>query len=149
MSKLYKRAKGLSESSRPHAKRIALSASKANQHAHQIPELPIKDAVLPTASALYSSQETHTRTAMAVHNVSLSPDLESLVRAKVESGRCQNAADVIGAAVRTLDREERAHEAKLAALRSAIEEGDASGPAARDSFSRVRQALNIPENQDR
>jgi antitoxin ParD1/3/4 len=86
---------------------------------------------------------------MPVHNVSLSADLESLVQAKVESGRYQNAADVIGAALRTLDREEREHDAKLAALRTAIKEGDASGPAGENSFSRVRQALNIPENQDR
>lgn len=86
---------------------------------------------------------------MPVHNVNLSAELESLVLAKVESGRYQNAAEVIGAALRTLDREEREYDAKLAALRTAVDEGDASGAAEGSSFGRVRQALNIPEDQDR
>jgi len=86
---------------------------------------------------------------MPVHNVRLSAELESLVRAKVESGRYQNAAEVIDAALRTLDREESEYDAKLAALRAAIEEGDASGAAGESSFSRVRQALNLSPNQDR
>jgi antitoxin ParD1/3/4 len=84
---------------------------------------------------------------MSVHNVSLPAKLESFVQAKVESGRYQNAAEVIGVALRTLDREEREYDAKLAALRTAIEEGDASGAAGENSFSRVRHALNIPKNQ--
>ena len=35
-------------------------------------------------------------------------------------------------------------EAKLAALRAAIDEGDASGVAEGDVFARVRKALNLP-----
>jgi antitoxin ParD1/3/4 len=86
---------------------------------------------------------------MPVHNVNLPAELESLVLAKVESGRYPNAAEVIGAALRTLDREEREYDAKLAALRTAIDEGDASGVVEGSPFDRVRQALNIPEDQDR
>jgi antitoxin ParD1/3/4 len=84
---------------------------------------------------------------MPVDNLNLSAELESLVLAKVESGRYQNAADVIGAALRTLDREEREYDAKLAALRAAIDEGDASGVAEGSAFDRVRQTLNIPEDR--
>jgi antitoxin ParD1/3/4 len=86
---------------------------------------------------------------MPVHNVDLSPELESLVQAKVESGRYHDAADVIGAALRTLDREEREHDSKLATLRDAIDDGDASGVAEGDSFDRVRHALKISEDRSR
>ena len=86
---------------------------------------------------------------MPVHHVDLSPELESLVLAKVESGRYHDTADVIGAALRTLDREEREHDAKLAALRIAIDDGDASGAAEGNSFERVRHALKISEDRNR
>jgi hypothetical protein len=43
-----------------------------------------------------------------------------------------------------LEREEQQYEAKLAALRAAIDEGDASGIAAGNVFGRVRKALKLP-----
>jgi hypothetical protein len=43
-----------------------------------------------------------------------------------------------------LEREEQQYEAKLAALRTAIDEGDASGVAEGNVFGRVRKALNLP-----
>jgi hypothetical protein len=46
--------------------------------------------------------------------------------------------------LRTLEREEREYEAKLAALRAAIDEGDASGVAEGDVFGRVRKTLKLP-----
>jgi hypothetical protein len=45
-----------------------------------------------------------------------------------------------------LEREEREYEAKLAALRAAIDEGDSSGIADGDVFARVRETLGIPKN---
>ncbi len=48
------------------------------------------------------------------------------------------------AALRTLEREEQQYEAKLAALRSAIDEGEASGIAEDGVFTRVRKTLNLP-----
>jgi antitoxin ParD1/3/4 len=81
---------------------------------------------------------------MPTRNVNLTDELESFVRAKVESGRYENASEVVRAALRTLEREENHFEAKLAALRTAIDAGDASGVAPRDSFNRVRQALRLP-----
>lgn len=41
-------------------------------------------------------------------------------------------------------REEQQYEAKLAALRRAIDEGDASGVAAGNVFARVRKTLALP-----
>jgi len=43
-----------------------------------------------------------------------------------------------------LEREEREYEAKLAALRAAIDDGDTSGVAEGDVFGRVRKALKLP-----
>jgi hypothetical protein len=37
------------------------------------------------------------------------------------------------------------HDAKLAALRAAIDDGDASGVAEGDVFARVRETLNFPD----
>jgi antitoxin ParD1/3/4 len=81
---------------------------------------------------------------MPTRNVNLTAELESFVLAKVESGRYENASEVVRAALRTLEREEREHEARLAALRTAIDEGDASGVADGNSFNRVRRKLKLP-----
>ena len=62
---------------------------------------------------------------------------------KVEAGRYANASEVKRAALRTLEREEQQHQAKLARLRAAIDEGDASGVAEGDAFGRVRKALRL------
>lgn len=78
---------------------------------------------------------------MPTRNVNLTDDLDSFVLAKIESGRYENASEVVRAALRTLEREEQQFEAKLAALRTAIDEGDASGIAKRNSFQRVRRRL--------
>jgi antitoxin ParD1/3/4 len=77
-------------------------------------------------------------------NVNLTVKLDRFVLRKVKSGSYENASEVVRAALRTLEREERKYEAQLAALRTAIDEGDASGIADGDVFARVRQTLNIP-----
>jgi antitoxin ParD1/3/4 len=84
---------------------------------------------------------------MPTRNVNLTDELDSFVLEKIESGRYENASEVIRAALRTLEREERQFEAKLAALRTAIDEGDASGLAEGDSFERVRQKLQLPKKK--
>ena len=81
---------------------------------------------------------------MPTRNVNLTDQLDRFVLAKVESGRYENASEVIRAALRTLERDEQEYEAKLAALRAAIDEGDASGVARGDVFARVRKTLNLP-----
>lgn len=81
---------------------------------------------------------------MPTRNVNLTDKLDSFVLAKVESGRYENASEVVRAALRTLEREERLYEAKLAALRKAIDEGDDSGAAEGNPFDRVRRTLRLP-----
>ena len=81
---------------------------------------------------------------MPTRNVNLTDELEHFVQAKVESGHYENASEVIRAALRTLDREEKQYEVKLAVLRRAIDEGDTSGIASGDVFGRIRKTLNLP-----
>jgi antitoxin ParD1/3/4 len=81
--------------------------------------------------------------AMPTRNVNLTQELDRFVLEKVESGRYENASEVVRAALRTLEREEQQNEAKLAALRAAIDEGDASGIAKGNAFDRVRKTLKL------
>jgi antitoxin ParD1/3/4 len=81
---------------------------------------------------------------MPTRNVNLTDELDRFVLQKVESGRYENASEVVRAALRTLEREEEQYEAKLAALRTAIDEGASSGVAEANVFARVRETLNIP-----
>jgi antitoxin ParD1/3/4 len=83
---------------------------------------------------------------MPTRNVNLTDELDPFVPEKVQSGRYENASEVICAALRSLECEEQRHEAKLAALRIAVDEGDASGAAEGNVFKRVRQKLNLPSH---
>jgi antitoxin ParD1/3/4 len=87
------------------------------------------------------------RITMPTRNVNLTEELDNFVLAKIDSGRYENASEVIRAALRTLEREEQQFEAKLAALRTAIDQGDASGAAPGDSFRRVRQTLKLSKRK--
>jgi antitoxin ParD1/3/4 len=80
---------------------------------------------------------------MPTRNVNLTPELDSFVLARVESGRFENASEVVRAALRTLEREERLYETKLEALRAAIDDGDASGVVKGDVFAQVRKTLKL------
>ena len=80
---------------------------------------------------------------MPTRNINLTGELDRFVLEKVQSGRYENASEVMRAALRTLEREEQQYDAKLAALRAAIDEGDASGIADGDVFARVRETLRL------
>lgn len=80
---------------------------------------------------------------MPTRNVNLTQELDSFILARVESGRFENASEVVRAALRTLEREEQLYEAKLEALRAAIDEGDASGIAEGDAFQQVRELQRL------
>ena len=81
---------------------------------------------------------------MPTRNVNLTDELDRFVAEKVKTGRYENASEVVRAGLRTLEREEQRYEAKLAALRSAIDEGDKSGIVEGDVFARVRKSLKLP-----
>jgi antitoxin ParD1/3/4 len=62
----------------------------------------------------------------------------------VKTRRYENASEVVRAGLRSLEREEQQYEAKLAALRAAIDEGDASGIVDGNVFARVQERLKRP-----
>jgi antitoxin ParD1/3/4 len=80
---------------------------------------------------------------MPTRNVNLTPELDKFITAKIENGRYENASEVVRAALRGLEREEKEYDAKLAALRRAIAEGDASGIAEGDVFADIRKELGL------
>lgn len=80
---------------------------------------------------------------MPTRNVNLTEELERFVLAKVESGRYENASEVVRAALRILEREEQEYDAKLAVLQGAIDEGDASSAAVGDPFARTRKMFKL------
>jgi antitoxin ParD1/3/4 len=81
---------------------------------------------------------------MPTRNVNLTDELDRFVAKKVKTGRYENASEVVRAGLRALECEEQQYEAKLAALRSAIDEGDKSGIVEGDVFARVRKSLKLP-----
>ena len=61
-------------------------------------------------------------------SVALSPHFEAFIRQQVESGRFNNASEVVRAGLRLLEEREAEQAAKLQALREAVAVGLASGP---------------------
>ena len=62
-------------------------------------------------------------------NISLTPHLEDLVKAKVESGLYNSASEVMREALRLLQERDQLREIRLGELRSEIQKGIESGPA--------------------
>ena len=80
---------------------------------------------------------------MPTRNINLTPELDSFITAKIKNGRYENASEVVRAALRGLEREEKEYDAKFAALLQAIDEGDASGIAEGDVFQQVLDELDL------
>ncbi len=62
-------------------------------------------------------------------NVNLTPQLEELVRAKVNSGMHTSASEVVREALRLMDEQDRLRQAKLNERRSDVRKGLKSGPS--------------------
>jgi antitoxin ParD1/3/4 len=83
-------------------------------------------------------------TLMPTRNVNLTPELDGFIATKVEAGLYANASEVMRAALRLLERDEREQEEKIAVLRAAIDKGVASGVAKPGVFTRVRKKYALP-----
>jgi len=59
-------------------------------------------------------------------NISLTPELDQLVKNKVESGLYNSASEVVREALRLLRSRDEVHQEKIAALKQAIQKGEAS-----------------------
>ena len=84
------------------------------------------------------------RWTVPTRNVNLTPELDSFVASKVNAGLYANASEVMRAALRLLERDEREQEEKMRALRAAIKSGMASGVASPGVFSRIRKKHRLP-----
>ncbi len=84
---------------------------------------------------------------MPTRNVNLPKALDRFVASRVKSGSYANASEVMRTALRLLERDEREYEEKMAALRSAIAEGDASGDGPPGVFSRMRKKHGLPRRE--
>jgi antitoxin ParD1/3/4 len=62
-------------------------------------------------------------------NINLTPQLEKLVRQKVDSGRYNSASEVVREALRLMERHNELHALQLERLRRDIREGLDSGSA--------------------
>ena len=62
-------------------------------------------------------------------NINLTPQLEEMIRQKVESGMYNSASEVVRDALRLMEEKDRLRAAKLDQLRQEIQEGLSSGPA--------------------
>jgi antitoxin ParD1/3/4 len=85
---------------------------------------------------------------MPTRNVNLTPELDRFVAVKVEAGLYSNASEVMRAALRLLERDERENDEKMAALRLAIDRGIASGVAKTGVSSRLRKKHGLPPRED-
>lgn len=83
-------------------------------------------------------------------NVSLTPQLEELVRNKVETGLYNSASEVVREALRLLEERDRLKEIRIDELRKEIQKGLDSGPAipGEEVFRRLRErARERPSQQ--
>jgi antitoxin ParD1/3/4 len=76
---------------------------------------------------------------MPTRNVNLTPELDRFVLSRVESGRYENASEVVRDALRSMERKEQVYEEKLAALRAAIQAGLDSGVFEGDPFEYAKK----------
>ena len=72
-------------------------------------------------------------------NVNLTPQLEEMVRHKVDSGLYTSASEVVREALRLMEERDRVREAKLGQLRQDIREGLESGTARAWDPERVKR----------
>jgi len=78
---------------------------------------------------------------MPTRNINLTPQMDSFVDAKIRSGQYANASEVLRAGLRALDQAEREDQARLEALRAAIDAGEKSGVADGDVIGEVRERI--------
>jgi antitoxin ParD1/3/4 len=72
-------------------------------------------------------------------NINLTPQLEKLVRQKVESGRYNSASEVVREALRLMETQNELHALQLERLQRDIRQGLESGPARPWSVAEVKR----------
>jgi antitoxin ParD1/3/4 len=81
-------------------------------------------------------------------SISLTPQLENMVRAKIDSGMYSSASEVVREALRLLDEQDQLRSKRLEALRKDIHDGLKSGPGRKSTADDViRRARSKKSNK--
>jgi antitoxin ParD1/3/4 len=78
---------------------------------------------------------------MPTRNINLTPKMDRFVDAKIRSGQYANASEVLRAGLRALELGEREEQAKLNAIRAAVQAGEESGISTGDVIGEVRERI--------
>ena len=78
---------------------------------------------------------------MPTRNISLTPELDSYIEQSVQSGHYDNAREVVRAAIRALKQSDLEDQAKVEALKVAIQEGFDSGIYEGDVIADMRALI--------
>ena len=78
---------------------------------------------------------------MPTRNINLTPEMDAFVDAKIKSGQYANASEVLRAGLRALEEDEREDQAKLEALRAAVQAGEDSGIAEEGAVDRLLENI--------
>ena len=78
---------------------------------------------------------------MPTRNINLTPEMDKFVARRIREGRYANDSEVLRAGLRALEEDEREDQARLEALRMAIQAGEDSGIADGDVFEEVRSYI--------
>ena len=81
-------------------------------------------------------------------NISLTPHLEELIRAKIESGSYNSASEVVREALRLLEEEDKLRALKLEKLREDIREGLESGPSSMFDPKEIKRAARAARSKN-
>jgi antitoxin ParD1/3/4 len=79
---------------------------------------------------------------MPTRNINLTPEMDQFVAAKIRSGQFANASEVLRAGLRALESSERQEQAKLDAIRVAVQAGEESGLAEGDVFAEATERIH-------
>ena len=80
---------------------------------------------------------------MPTRNINLTPELDQFVDTRIRNGRYANASEVLRAGLRALEEDEKEDQARLEALRNAVQAGEESGIAEGDVFEEVRDYIRV------
>lgn len=78
---------------------------------------------------------------MPTRNINLTPQMDKFVSKMIKKGHYANASEVMRAGLRALEQDEQENQAKIAALRAALQAGEESGIAEGDVIAEIRERL--------
>ena len=78
---------------------------------------------------------------MPTRNINLTPQMDSFVDEKIRTGQYANASEVLRAGLRALEQSELENEARLKALRYALQAGEDSGIAEGAVIEEIRERI--------